>query len=1114
MDGLSELEALQRYRRDRHELLDFLLSSSVLKKVVLPPGAVSLDDIDMEQVSVDYVIECAKQNGVLELSEAIKKYHDDLNLPPVAGSGLGGTYFLVTNPDVSGPPPSRVPPSVSMSTPPLPLLPKAFSLRSTPSQQLSVDDMIDDFEDNEDEDQQLGGVPRRHFNDASDLVLGLPPFATGLSDDDLRETSYEVLLASVGAAGGLVLPPKEKKEEKKSKYLKKLTSRKSEKYKPVPVRAPGLVGLLETMRTQMEISEAMDRRTREGLLHAAGGRVGKRMDTLLIPLELLCSISSADFSDRKAFLRWEKRQLNVLEEGLLNHPSISLESTDRTAAELRTFITKIEEAEMLPSPAGPAQHAEALKAMRGAALALAERAARGDQTGEVCHWADGYHLNVRLYERLLCSAFDVLDEGKLVEEVEEIIELLKSTWRVLGITQAMHDTCYTWVLFRQFVLTGELDLLQHAVLEMKRIASDGQRSPQERFYMKGLRIAVEGSGGMQELTFMQSLLGPIKEWADKRLGDYHLHFPEGSNKVEALVTLAVVAGRLIADENDQSRILRMTSTAEMAAVAKQAEDYIWSSIKAAYERAVEEVDAKSKTEHEHPLALLAEDVQALAKRDAAVFAPILSRWHPHAVAISASLLHSLYRKELMPFLDGVSLLTDDVTSVLPAADSLEQCLMNLVASVSDDNEEINQYKEQMTGYQVEVLSSTLIMRWVNVQLSRISEWTERTLHQERWLPLSNQQRHAGSIVEVFRIIEEIVDQFFKLKLPMRVPVLKGLMSGFDNAFQLYSNKVVSQLGNVQDLIPPVPALTRYKKDSSIKAFTKKKIADPRLPDDKRTSEINALTVSSLCVRLNTLHYILSQVDVIEDNTRLRWAAKRPQDNVVHQNKSVTKSPNGNVKQFVGTRADELSVAFDGTRKSLNTAIDKTCEFTGTKVIFWDMRESFIDGLYRGGVAVSRVESVVNGLDSVLGQICEVIVQPLRDRVVLGLLQASVDGTQRVLLDGGPSRFFAQSDANMLEADLKVLKDFFIADGDGLTRGTVENATAPIQQILTLYSAETFFVIDNLRHASEQMASNTNSQRGVKVVHDADSLLRVLCHRVDNESSVFLKKQYKLPKSSG
>lgn len=35
------------------------------------------------------------------------------------------------------------------------------------------------------------------------------------------------------------------------------------------------------------------------------------------------------------------------------------------------------------------------------------------------------------------------------QEAEEILELLRSTWRTLGITETVHDTCYAWVLFRQ-----------------------------------------------------------------------------------------------------------------------------------------------------------------------------------------------------------------------------------------------------------------------------------------------------------------------------------------------------------------------------------------------------------------------------------------------------------------------------------------------------------------------------------------------------------------------------------------------------------------------------------------------------------------------------------------
>lgn len=62
----NEVELLQRYRRDRRVLLDFILAGSLIKKVVMPPGAVSLDDVDLDQVSVDYVINCAKKGDTLD----------------------------------------------------------------------------------------------------------------------------------------------------------------------------------------------------------------------------------------------------------------------------------------------------------------------------------------------------------------------------------------------------------------------------------------------------------------------------------------------------------------------------------------------------------------------------------------------------------------------------------------------------------------------------------------------------------------------------------------------------------------------------------------------------------------------------------------------------------------------------------------------------------------------------------------------------------------------------------------------------------------------------------------------------------------------------------------
>lgn len=61
-------------------------------------------------------------------------------------------------------------------------------------------------------------------------------------------------------------------------------------------------------------------------------------------------------------------------------------------------------------------------------------------------------------------------------------------------------------------------------------------------------------------------------------------------------------------------------------------------------------------------------------------------------------------------------------------------------------------------------------------------------------------------------------------------------------------------GDKRDLVPPAPSLTRYKKEVALKSVSiKKKVADPRLPDERRSSEINLLSTTSLCVRLNTLH---------------------------------------------------------------------------------------------------------------------------------------------------------------------------------------------------------------------------------------------------------------------
>lgn len=105
--------------------------------------------------------------------------------------GSADEFFLVTTPESSGSPPKRAPPPIPVSRPTPTPLPSAFALSPAVSavpisesfdsiqvQELTVDD-IEGFEDDDIEEVNSIRISRRNANDAADLVLKVPSFATG-----------------------------------------------------------------------------------------------------------------------------------------------------------------------------------------------------------------------------------------------------------------------------------------------------------------------------------------------------------------------------------------------------------------------------------------------------------------------------------------------------------------------------------------------------------------------------------------------------------------------------------------------------------------------------------------------------------------------------------------------------------------------------------------------------------------------------------------------------------------------------------------------------------------------------------------------------------------------
>jgi len=79
----------------------------------------------------------------------------------------------------------------------------------------------------------------------------------------------------------------------------------------------------------------------QGLLNALVGKAGKRMDTLLVPLELLCCIARTEFSDKKAFIRWQKRQVVKSVLDFLLSPSYTLLAFDSVDGKMKMLLSYI-----------------------------------------------------------------------------------------------------------------------------------------------------------------------------------------------------------------------------------------------------------------------------------------------------------------------------------------------------------------------------------------------------------------------------------------------------------------------------------------------------------------------------------------------------------------------------------------------------------------------------------------------------------------------------------------------------------------------------------------------------------------------------------------------------
>ncbi|KAG0488574.1 hypothetical protein HPP92_007385 [Vanilla planifolia] len=800
---------LQRYRSDRRKLLELIFSQGLVKVPSADPPDRS--DMQLDNVSADYVLECVKSGGAFVREEAVERYNCGMDMPIMVSVPVGNSFFLLSNPDESGSPPHRVAPLVGEKATfdhfMYPSMQKDFSVGKGVKAPMS--------------ESEIGcsaptSILSKPTDDMNKFCLGLPPFLTGLSEDDMRETAYEVFLASVVHSGGQKSYFEDNKKERKSKFLKGLRSRRDGSHSQSDESRSDLMDII---RGQMEISEAMDAWTKKGLRNFCLGSMPSRADVHRIAMELLRTLSVSDFPSRKIYRQWQNRQADVLQELLLD-PANSVAAEQKMLLNLLSKLRNLEDWINLSNEV----RTETLTWIEKLFSSMSSMPTKFVVSDVTYYCTRSFYFSVKLYLKLLSSIFDILEDGRIVEEADEILGALRMTWSMLGITQIMHDVLYGWALFQQFVHTGDLMLLKFTILEIRRIITYKDGDGDLGFENKTIS-SVETFDCRRDFSLIDTVLFKIYHWCSTKLEDYHLHFSMGESQIfEGILTLSLLSGLRFAYECCETKVPRQSlaypeAKSESGVTSDFVHTLVEKSSQAAFKRALGTLDAKSNIEQKHPLVVLAKELKAFAEKEHAFFTPILCRLQPKAGIVFCVLFHQYYGEQLKPYLEGISGFTESAIPVLSASYCLERCLGHIIQSISEVRKSapITNYVDP---YQIREICSPFILDLVNLRHEKILGWTERAILIENWEPLSFQQKQAASVIEVFRMIHEAIDQFFDLIIPMDTIHLRSLLIGIVRSLEAYLQQIISQQVDKDCLYPSPATLTRYKE--SVNPFLKKK----------------------------------------------------------------------------------------------------------------------------------------------------------------------------------------------------------------------------------------------------------------------------------------------------
>ncbi|KAI8470006.1 MAG: hypothetical protein J3K34DRAFT_521690 [Monoraphidium minutum] len=665
--------------------------------------------------------------------------------------------------------------------------------------------------------------------------------------------------------------------------------------------------LLQTVRSQLDVDgeRAAEVERLVGLVEGAIART--RADKGAPPLSeswsaglelvmvLLETVLPKDFKKFKSFVAWRDTLCNALLQALLQgvrdswRPPPGPEgaqppSAQRLLARLKGSLRRVDV--RCADDFDEGEYRAAARDLNANTLEIVRCLGTG--------WSFPWGLRVRLCEMLLRGVFDSLEEGAYIAEAEEYLALLQTrVWPLLGVSAPMHNCCFAWIHFRQFVVTKTPALVGSVKALLRRLAQliaarraaaaatpagagaaggAGGRAP-----VAGL---VAGGQGAEEvaaddLALTAEVGSCILDWVAERGADYH-------RRAKALGGPKVLAGLV-----DVLAFAAQSRGDSPEAVTDMIIGAIHSSVAKELKRRVE--GAGPFPDEAAELAELFRAGRAIAEEEVDVWAPAFSNQLPEAAGIATAHIHSLMGARYLPFLGSMALEQEGL-EVVRLALLTEPQLLEPPARLAPDcgHPQAARLLAGARGWGTLAQLQPVLAKWVAAQASGFNVWVRRQLEQEDWKPLGVNQPHSQSARELRRMVLDSLDALFGMGIPLPAESVAMHLEALDGVFASYLKLVRQRLGSWQRMMPPVPLLVRYKREVSVKQEederslpglpaklpppgTRKWLETvPRVEAEPVHAEVEALTPEAVAVMLCSLSYLEATLQPMAASVSQRW----------------------------------------------------------------------------------------------------------------------------------------------------------------------------------------------------------------------------------------------------